>query len=162
MLFVPEVPPPTGQFLDIQSSAADDAANCVLNPEPLLLRLPLRQLAIQFQVVTGRTLKTPRLSGSASSRALALLEGLAHWSSATVARSLIRARVVSGPTVNRLPLVQKMSAYHCVVLSVSEVPPPAGQFVLIHARAAVDAADREAYPERPPLPVPMRQLAVQP
>lgn len=49
-----------------------------------------------------------------------------------------------------------------MVLVVSGVPPPTGQFDDIHALAAFAAADREASPEPLLLPPPLRQLAVQP
>ena len=45
---VPEVPPPAGQFAVTHACPADAAADCEVNPEPLLLPPPLRQRADQL------------------------------------------------------------------------------------------------------------------
>ena len=88
--------------------------------------------------------------------------GMAHSSSAKLASPMICSRVAAGPIVQLRPSTQVMVAYHLVVLLVRAVPPPVAQVALIHAVAAADADARLVKPDPLLLPVPMRQLALQP
>ena len=88
--------------------------------------------------------------------------GMAHCTSAKLASPMICSRVAAGPIVQLRPSTQVMVAYHLVVLLVRAVPPPVAQVALIHTVAAADADARLVKPDPLLLPVPMRQLALQP
>ena len=128
-MFVLNVPPPSGQFEPIHDSAAADAAASELYPEPLLLPEPILQNAVQAYVWALLVLEVPPPCGQ-----LELIQVAAAFAAADCELYPVP------PLLGEPPLHSAVQLYSVVLLGL-EVPPPAGQFELIHVRAADNAAD---------------------